>query len=132
MKKRAQTSDRMSKISMTQNMHAQTEERKHKMHTSYRMYRLECGKPTCIVNLFFFQESGDTRDLHSFPTRRSSDLSRFDDRVTGHLASFAPHAKLRHHLGDDVRSEEHTSELQSHSDLVCRLLLEKKNTRGQS
>src|SRR5437588_9713656 len=27
------------------------------------------------------------------------------------------------------RSEEHTSELQSHSDLVCRLLLEKKNTR---
>src|SRR5437588_4712273 len=26
------------------------------------------------------------------------------------------------------RSEEHTSELHSHSDLVCRLLLEKKNT----
>src|SRR5438132_8829401 len=29
----------------------------------------------------------------------------------------------------DCRSEEHTSELQSHSDLVCRLLLEKKNWR---
>src|SRR5438034_9100839 len=27
---------------------------------------------------------------------------------------------------DSIRSEEHTSELQSHSDLVCRLLLEKK------
>src|SRR5947207_10964460 len=27
---------------------------------------------------------------------------------------------------DALRSEEHTSELQSHSDLVCRLLLEKK------
>src|SRR5438034_7117407 len=27
------------------------------------------------------------------------------------------------------RSEEHTSELQSHSDLVCRLLLEKKKTQ---
>src|SRR5438034_4274133 len=27
------------------------------------------------------------------------------------------------------RSEEHTSELQSHSDLVCRLLLEKKKTK---
>src|SRR5437667_1254619 len=27
------------------------------------------------------------------------------------------------------RSEEHTSELQSHHDLVCRLLLEKKNSR---
>src|SRR5438034_2211594 len=30
----------------------------------------------------------------------------------------------------DQRSEEHTSELQSHSDLVCRLLLEKKNERA--
>src|SRR5947207_12358206 len=28
------------------------------------------------------------------------------------------------------RSEEHTSELQSHSDLVCRLLLEKKKTKA--
>src|SRR5437588_7773043 len=28
--------------------------------------------------------------------------------------------------GERKRSEEHTSELQSHSDLVCRLLLEKK------
>src|SRR5260221_8626782 len=28
--------------------------------------------------------------------------------------------------GGNTRSEEHTSELQSHSDLVCRLLLEKK------
>src|SRR5206468_12013416 len=31
-----------------------------------------------------------------------------------------------HHPGRDRRSEEHTSELQSRSDLVCRLLLEKK------
>src|SRR5260221_3263408 len=41
----------------------------------------------------------------------------------------ACHALARH-LGRDRaagRSEEHTSELQSHSDLVCRLLLEKKN-----
>src|SRR5260221_5574185 len=30
------------------------------------------------------------------------------------------------------RSEEHTSELQSHSDLVCRLLLEKKKKRHLS
>src|SRR5882672_11975787 len=29
----------------------------------------------------------------------------------------------------DTRSEEHTSELQSHSDLVCRLLLEKKKKK---
>ena len=31
----------------------------------------------------------------------------------------------------DMRSEEHTSELQSHSDLVCRLLLEKKKKKYQ-
>src|SRR5438034_2427157 len=31
----------------------------------------------------------------------------------------------------DQRSEEHTSELQSHSDIVCRLLLEKKKKRKQ-
>src|SRR5437588_9670112 len=29
----------------------------------------------------------------------------------------------------EIRSEEHTSELQSHSDLVCRLLLEKKKRK---
>src|SRR5438132_5660195 len=31
-----------------------------------------------------------------------------------------------------TRSEEHTSELQSHSDLVCRLLLEKKKNKNQA
>src|SRR5437588_8171355 len=30
---------------------------------------------------------------------------------------------------ESIRSEEHTSELQSHSDLVCRLLLEKKKKK---
>src|SRR2546428_3585249 len=38
--------------------------------------------------------------------------------------SFAPRATRRQ--GFEQRSEEHTSELQSRSDLVCRLLLEKK------
>src|SRR5438034_3669697 len=33
---------------------------------------------------------------------------------------------LRNRSSPAIRSEEHTSELQSHSDLVCRLLLEKK------
>src|SRR5438132_2995307 len=42
-------------------------------------------------------------------------------------------ARHRRAVGDDrlqrdrVRSEEHTSELQSHSDLVCRLRLDKKS-----
>src|SRR5438034_7489651 len=41
-------------------------------------------------------------------------------KVTGHLCSVSFTEAVD-------RSEEHTSELQSHSDLVCRLLLEKKN-----
>src|SRR5260221_7807876 len=36
------------------------------------------------------------------------------------------HADVFVSTGLELRSEEHTSELQSHSDLVCRLLLEKK------
>src|SRR5437773_7529529 len=38
------------------------------------------------------------------------------------------HARARPRL--QARSEEHTSELQSHHDLVCRLLLEKKKSPG--
>src|SRR5216683_8435668 len=34
--------------------------------------------------------------------------------------------------GDLIRSEEHTSELQSRSDLVCRLLLEKKKKKTKT
>src|SRR5437667_8459409 len=35
------------------------------------------------------------------------------------------------HLSGRIRSEEHTSELQSHHELVCRLLLEKKNNNSR-
>src|SRR5438034_6780639 len=37
-----------------------------------------------------------------------------------------------HHPQKGKRSEEHTSELQSHSDLVCRLLLEKKKKKKKN
>src|SRR3712207_8577728 len=43
-------------------------------------------------------------------------------------AELAQQAPGRHRLRDEQRSEEHTSELQSRQYLVCRLLLEKKNT----
>ena len=32
---------------------------------------------------------------------------------------------------NDFRSEEHTSELQSHSEIVCRLMLEKKKKKNE-
>src|SRR5206468_10825788 len=39
--------------------------------------------------------------------------------------------RLFQNISHELRSEEHTSELQSRSDLVCRLLLEKKKTRTE-
>src|SRR5438034_8513981 len=52
-----------------------------------------------------------------------------------HRIAAAQHRQLaaRHGAAGDLeRSEEHTSELQSHSDLVCRLLLEKKKKKKQN
>src|SRR5438105_15442093 len=68
------------------------------------------------------------RDPHSFPTRRSSDLAvaQFSGRD---IMLKLPRRQFLHLAGSAAapRSEEHTSELQSRVDLVCRLLLEKKN-----
>src|SRR5205809_2499925 len=85
----------------------------------------------------YIDEVGPRDGLHSFPTRRSSDLH--DQRAQ---ASFSPE-RLRSegfrnggfwwrgsHVCNSVRSEEHTSELQSRLHLVCRLLLEKKKSRN--
>src|SRR5205807_10386300 len=103
--------------------------------------------------LFFFESHGTHQALHSFPTRRSSDLSTHimseveavcgrviiiargkiavDERLdrlqaesTIVLEARGPADAIRRGL---ERSEEHTSELQSPCNLVCRLLLEKKN-----
>src|SRR5260370_30125499 len=41
-------------------------------------------------------------------------------------------ANVHLHRNSRLRSEEHTSELQSHLNLVCRLLLEKKKTNNDS
>src|SRR5260221_6700903 len=46
--------------------------------------------------------------------------------LLGQFVHQIPEARVL--LAQQVRSEEHTSELQSHSDLVCRLLLVKKET----
>src|SRR5437588_6689346 len=51
-------------------------------------------------------------------------LGHQGDPGAGRRAALADLLRLRR----ETRSEEHTSELQSHSDLVCRLLLEKKKT----
>src|SRR5207248_5720061 len=96
------------------------------------------------------------RDLHSFPTRRSSDLGESANAPSDGDEDGAGSARRKGWAGrqgqarlsaqprkthakrsrvrvsfairdpSGTRSEEHTSELQSPYDLVCRLLLEKK------
>src|SRR5438093_5893802 len=96
----------------------------------------------CSLSMFFFFEcSGPHRDLHSFPTRRSSDLLMVDanmrwsvDEAIRAARALAPHAPVwleEPTIPDDVpgQIEEHTSELQSLTNLVCRLLLEKKKKK---
>src|SRR5436190_11755893 len=84
------------------------------------------------IPLLLLEKYRNHRDLHSFPTRRSSDLSLLAD-ATAEACTACGSGKEGHagwttggSASIRVRSEEHTSELQSHSDLVCRLLLEKK------
>src|SRR5438034_6053379 len=85
-------------------------------------------------HLFVFFCYGDLRALHSFPTRRSSDLRTGRRGALVDAGPRVPRWRGRRGVVADVRSrsEEHTSELQSHSDLVCRLLLEKKKKKFQA
>src|SRR5438046_7509917 len=78
----------------------------------------------------FFSCSDDRRVLPSFPTRRSSDLAVSPQVFRDIHACVSGERPVTAALGDaadEERSEEHTSELQSLTNLVCRLLLEKKN-----
>src|SRR5438034_8795388 len=52
-------------------------------------------------------------------------------RASACASAYAPPAAPGWHTSWN-RSEEHTSELQSHSDLVCRLLLEKKKKKKKN
>src|SRR5690606_39614894 len=105
--------------------------------------------------VFASHRHGDLEPLHSFPTRRSSDLERMScwphadgrcgaKRCRYESAETKPYAsdaydtgvlskagrtgglKITFRIERVMRSEEHTSELQSRENLVCRLLLEKK------
>src|SRR5690606_41679293 len=107
---------------------------------------LYCLSVVCLFSIIVPPRPGSTL----FPTRRSSDLvGYFVADLAGDLCEHRAAEPLptggevhedqrslgggielrrvrRAHIGHRCRSEEHTSELQSRENLVCRLLLEKK------
>src|SRR5947207_10278263 len=62
----------------------------------------------------------------------SSTRSRHSNRRQRFCSASTKAGCLSTATGIQIRSEEHTSELQSHSDLVCRLLLEKKKKNKEN
>src|SRR5438034_9211252 len=82
------------------------------------------------LSFFFFNDTATTEiytlSLHdalpiSASLRWTTTKSAFLSQPGNRLPTVLP----------PLRSEEHTSELQSHSDLVCRLLLEKKKKKNK-
>src|SRR5260370_29419295 len=91
------------------------------------------GLTSPVSLAFFFQLYADLPDLNSFPTRRSSDRPNHVHRRQWRVKWCMQTVRCPLDLpGDNLRSEKHTSELQSHLNLVCRLLLEKKKNCTQS
>src|SRR5438132_10075355 len=93
--------------------------------------RYESTTPPEIVRISPFRTARVAKTPTSRgPIARSSSLGLWYDPLTkgtgppGGLARGAVSSAT-------ARSEEHTSELQSHSDLVCRLLLEKKKAQTE-
>src|SRR5260221_10450732 len=74
------------------------------------------------VSVFFFNDTATT-EIYTLSLHDALPISAFRCRHAKRAA--ISHARPDQ-AGQIPRSEEHTSELQSHSDLVCRLLLEKK------
>src|SRR5476649_2981789 len=72
----------------------------------------------CFLFLFFFFNDTATTEIYT--------LSLHDALRSGWIWIAEPSTRTGMKAWIPRRSEEHTSELQSHSDLVCRLLLEKK------
>src|SRR5699024_12727763 len=95
--------------------------------------------PHLTAPAYYFPSSAVVRGrraLPSFPTRRSSDLwissalsaspAAISFGGASTTSTIAPQGAM---VRSTIRSEEHTSELQSRFDLVCRLLLEKKKRK---
>src|SRR2546430_10314053 len=93
----------------------------------------------CLVLFFFFLMIRRPPRSTLFPyTTLFRSLLRYEIKLSTELVDDQVHSapdplqgvRAFHGAEPEHRSEEHTSELQSQSNLVCRLLLEKKKNRN--
>src|SRR5476649_3064741 len=80
----------------------------------------------CLLGGFFFFSDTAPTEIYTLSLHDALPISR---SLCAGL--HRRHVQLGASRRLDLRSEEHTSDLQSHSDLVCRLLLEKKQSRAR-
>src|SRR2546430_8874060 len=80
-----------------------------------------------VAGFFFFNDTATT-EIYTLSLHDALPISGARSPRSRGRGSMPRHACTCPSADGQVRSEEHTSELQSQSNLVCRLLLEKKNT----
>src|SRR5438874_12141078 len=100
------------------------------------MYRVLTKSLALMLSaLFFFNDTATTK-IYTLSLHDALPISLQHRhalrRVLGIVRGKSLVEVLPHRDHERPRSEEHTSELQSRRDLVCRLLLEKKKTAGQT
>src|SRR5437879_7694137 len=93
-----------------------------------------------IEPFFFLSSAAATAEIYTLSLHDALPISRICANPHDRLQQAVVQTHLRFppeqracfgSVGHELRSEEHTSELQSPMYLVCRLLLEKKNTRDR-
>src|SRR2546430_10300672 len=86
----------------------------------------------CLESIFFFFNDTATTEIYTLSLHDALPIwrgpaTRATCRASAPSSCTSPTSSPTAHRATRSRSEEHTSELQSQSNLVCRLLLEKKN-----
>src|SRR5260221_969882 len=79
-----------------------------------------------MLFLFFFFNDTATTEIYPLSLHDALPISPTCAPRSTRPSTICPRTSTSRRCKSCLRSEEHTSELQSHSDLVCRLLLEKK------
>src|SRR2546430_5399650 len=99
-----------------------------------------------LISILYLEEHDDARETARLVEAEGSQAALFAGDVADEMFCWEAvertfeefnridilvnNAAEQHEVDDPLRSEEHTSELQSQSNLVCRLLLEKKKKRA--